>query len=260
MDVRTRISANSIRETLKKIRLFADWPDDVIDTLTAASRLRRFADGDIIISANSRASGLFVVAEGAICNRRSWTNGKHMLMEVLMPGQITGLLPLFDGIGAAFEASARGKTTVIFIPKESFLTALDGSNERWHDVVALLCRRTRVDYENVQMRTMNSTRCQLAKLLLYFARGPRTREANTIEVEVPISQDDIAAMMGSARQTVNREMVRLIREGIIARRYRRLHLLDVPRLTEVAQEDGPLSEQAEMLVFRRMSALFSASD
>jgi CRP/FNR family transcriptional regulator, cyclic AMP receptor protein len=108
-------------------------------------------------------------------------------------------------------------------------------------IIAFLCRRARTDYEAIELHAMNSVRCRIAKTILWIARGQQTVNGQEVVIDSRLSQEDLADVVCAARQSVNRELRRLMREGILKQRYRTLVILDRERLLHVAGEDEALS-------------------
>ena len=72
--------------------------------------------------------------------------------------------------------------------------------------------------------------------------------------------DDVAQRAGVSRQTVNKEMSWLVSEKIIAWHYRKIHILDFPRLFALIDAQSPLSGPVRDAVLRQPEEFFSAAD
>ena len=235
----------TIRATLERTRLFADWPDETLSHLAAGGELRRYEDGEMACRHGDPCTGVWVVVAGRLFTSRSWPDGRRMVIDFLPPGQMIGFIAIFDGEPMAFDATADGDAVVAHIPRQLFLDFVLPNAALMHHVGLMLCRRSRIDYEHIQMKTILSPRVQIAKIILYHTRGANAASG---EPKVNFSQDVVGEMLGLTRQTVNKELAQLIRERILARGYANLVVKDVERLAEVAWSCEPLSTTAPFVL------------
>jgi CRP-like cAMP-binding protein len=152
---------------------------------------------------------------------------------------------VFDGLPAPFDVIARGRASAIVMSGHALRSTAARHPQVALAVIELLCRRTRNDFEVIELHAMNSVRCRIAKSILWIARGQSPIGAEEIVVDSKISQEDLADVVCAARQSVNRELRRLMREGILKQRYRTLVITDREALIRVAAEDEALSPVAQ---------------
>jgi len=259
MTIQTSDRAALARAALHRTRLFADWPEEVLDALCAAGIMQRYRKGQSVVRQGDPPSGLWLITEGSLVNSRALHSGRRIVFEHLLPGQITGVLPVLDGLPAVFDVTVKDRAAALFIPRDAFIAVIRDDPRLLMRIVEFLCRRTRLDYENIQMKVVNSTRVQLVKIILYLARGPGL-PGPEFEVPVGVSQDDVADMMGVTRQTVNKEMMPLLRAGILAWRYRRIYILDAKRLFDIAEAEGRLPPEMNDVIFHKPKGAFRATD
>lgn len=240
-----------IRAALSRTRVISGWPEPAIIEFCAEAELKTYRDGERALSTGQKIDSIWIVAEGSFLMSRSWQNGRRFVYSFLSPGQMTGVLPVFDGQPAAFDATARGDATAIIVPGKAVRSVVQKFPEAAREIVVFLCRRARMDYEAIELHAMNSVRCRIAKALLWIARGQSQFRGGEADEDPKISQEELADIVCAARQSVNRELRRLMREGIIKQRYRALAILDRDRLLHVAGEDEALSSHAHQLVAAR---------
>jgi CRP/FNR family transcriptional regulator, cyclic AMP receptor protein len=235
----------TIRATLERTRLFADWPDETLSKLAAGGKLHSYKHGQMQCRYGDPCTGVWVVASGRICISRSWPDGRRMIFGFLPPGQMIGFIAVFDDHAMAFDATADGDVVMAHIPSRLFLDLVLPNAALMHQVLLLLCRNSRIDYEHVQMKTMNSPRVQVAKIILYHTRG---MDMASGEWRITFSQDTVGELLGLTRQTVNKELAQLIREGILSRGYANLKVKDADRLMAIAWSDEPLCTTTPFVV------------
>lgn len=82
----------------------------------------------------------------------------------------------------------------------------------------------------VEELAASRTRQRLASLLIYLAQSFGKQEDDRYIITLRLSHDDLASWIGSARETVSRQMEQLEKAGLIARRDRHIVVLDMPAL------------------------------
>jgi CRP-like cAMP-binding protein len=227
------------RAVLAKVRFFSDWPAEQLERLAAASHARRYADGEIVLQTGIASDHLAVIAAGSLLSQRTLKNGNTVLIGYLLTGQVTGHLAVLDGDPPALDAIANGETDMILIPGAVFRDIVSNDPVRLMSIVKSLCRRTRLDYEGIILRAGNSRRCQIAKLISYWARGIEKDGGGIYELDIGITQEQIAAQLGCTRQTVNRVITQMVKEGILARPYGQVRIRDLHGLNKIIAAESP---------------------
>jgi len=259
MNVAIKDAEDRIRDLITHTHIFGGWPKDLVDTLIEGAQLRRFADGELAVRSGEASPQLALVAKGAFICRRPHKGGAPIIFDYLMPGQATSHIAVFDGYPAVFDIASRGESEMVFIPRKALLAAIALDPNRLMDFVLMLCRRMRIEYENVFMRTASSVRGQIARIILYWLRG-QDPAAGKLRVPVGVSQENIAAMLGKSRPTINKEIGAMIKEGILARRYRQLEVLNVKALADIIEKESPGFLAQSIPIFTKPDGVLNAAD
>lgn len=244
MSTRVFDKADMIRATLKSVGLFSKWRTDQFDALCASAQMWQYGKGETVMQAGEHAKGVFVLARGSLLNGRTWPNGKQMATTILRPGWPFAVLATWDGHENPYSAQARVDSLVVLVPRATFVGLVRGDVERMQEFTDYLIVQLRQDIEAVQTRLTGSLRCIMAKYLAYLSRpgvhmsfdDPTSMDPTASDV----TQDEMAAMLGTARQTVNRMMKRMEREGILVRRGNTIRVVNFLGLLAAMEEDEPL--------------------
>jgi CRP/FNR family transcriptional regulator, cyclic AMP receptor protein len=242
-DLREGMTAQSlqIRTALEREWKISRWPEAAIEKLCRHIEIKTCRDGEQILAAGDAMDAMWVVMDGALLLSKTVGNGRRFLYGLLKPGDATGIKPVFDGLPAAFDVVARGDMTLLAIPGQALRTVARSYTSVALDIISYLCRRSRDDYEALEIHTMNSVRRRIAKCILWIAPDSVERLEREIVVDSKFTQEDIADMVCAARQSVNKEIRQLIKQGILRQRYRALVILDRERLASVAADDEMLA-------------------
>lgn len=244
-----RNQSAQIRAMLERTPVASNWPEAAIDEVCAHSEIRTYGDGERVYSAGDGVDAIWIITEGSFLLSKTWPNGRRFVYAFLKSGETTGELPVFDGLPAALDVTAHGDTTAVLLPGDAVRAIAMRFPDAALQIISHLCRRARSGYQVVELHAMNSVRCRIAKAILNIAQGQTAAKGDEIVVDSRISQEDLADVVCAARQSVNRELRGLMREGIVKQRYRTLVILDREKLMRVACEDDqfpPLAHPANL--------------
>lgn len=156
------------------------------------------------------------------------------------------VMAAWDGIPYPNGGIARSDSLVIFVPRAAFIAAVRGDPARLEDLTFFFCSQLRQDMEGLHARSVGSVRCLMAKYLAYLSRPSVHLSLSPDEPDAvdptafDVTQDELAAMIHTARQTVNRVMKEMERNSVLLREGNRLRIVNFLKLLAVMEEDEPI--------------------
>jgi CRP-like cAMP-binding protein len=217
-DLRHYHSAMADRTLLSKIELFAELDDATLDVIGAAAEDRVLVRGDVIFEEGSEADALYVVESGRIAISNKSFDGRESMFALMERGDLFGEMSLFDGEGRSAEARALETSSILIIPYAPLRQIWNDQPELLWPVIRLLSRRLRaMDHALADSFFLDVTG-RTAKHLLELA-GDRD------EFEIPITQEELAGLVGASRERVNKAISSFLRLGWIEQRDRTYRIL-----------------------------------
>jgi CRP-like cAMP-binding protein len=179
------------------VELLRGLPDEDVKTVLAAARRRRFARGDILFHQGDPAASLHVILRGRIAVRLTTPLGNVVTLDILVAGDTLGELALLTpGEVRNATAAALESTETMAIDRETFAT-LRTERPAVNDVlIELLARRLR------RMATRLVEALYVPVDVRVFRR--LVELADVYGEVVPLTQEDLAGLVGTTRATVNR--------------------------------------------------------
>jgi CRP-like cAMP-binding protein len=184
-----------------------------------------FRQGDAVDAGRGAFYGLL---DGHLKISTLREDGKEAILVVLEAGNWFGEISLIDGRPRTHDATALGPAQVLALPRAAF-DALMRRTAFAQAICRLLAVRMRTLYGMVEDVTLRSTRARIARRLLLLARGDATQAVDARRV-VPISQEQLAMMLGITRQTLNKELKVLVDGGALVLGYGRIEIASVAAL------------------------------
>jgi CRP-like cAMP-binding protein len=215
---------SAYREVLAGTDFFAEADDGVLDMVAAAGTERQLVRGDILFEEGDPPDALYVVLKGriaiAIANPIDRRESVVALME---PGDLFGDLGLIDDRPRSAMARALEPSAVLQIPFEPVLRMFDEHPKMLWNVTRMLAQRLRAMDEALADSVFLDVTGRTAKRLLELADG---RDQFTL----PVTQEELAGMVGASRERVNKAIASFIRLGWLEQRDRQYTIVQRDRL------------------------------
>lgn len=151
--------------------------------------------------------------------------GRMNLLGVAPAGDIIGELAASDGDGQPFDAVTATPCVLLSFEAKLFMDTVLSSPAASAELCAQMAARSRSVLEAVTERTNGDVTARLAGRLLDLAEVLGRMSAGTIEMDVPLAQEDIGRLAGMCRESTCRTMRRLKADGILDYSGRKLRIL-----------------------------------
>lgn len=176
---------------------------------------RRYGRGQILFSEGEEAKGMFVVAQGAVQALREGPDGREQVIHVERAGSTFAEVPMFDNGSYPSTVQAIEDSVVLFLAKEDVRRLCLAYPEIALGALRLLATRLRKTAMLVESLSLRDVDRRLAALLLAEADAVGTRHGDEMSLELHLTQQQIAARIGSVREVVSRAMARLQDSGLV---------------------------------------------
>lgn len=196
------------RGLLRQLELFEGLDDDTLDGIIEQSHEQSLVRNDVVFHEGADADALFVVVEGRIAISNKSFDGRESMVALMERGDLFGEMSLFDGLGRSAEARALEPSSIVVIPYQPLMELWEARPELLWRVIAMLTRRLRAMDEALADSFFLDVTGRTAKHLLELA-GDADR------FEIPITQEELAGLVGASRERVNKAISSFIRLGWI---------------------------------------------
>jgi CRP/FNR family transcriptional regulator len=205
---------------LRRFDIFKTVDREALNRFTRLVQLREFKRGETIYvisdSRDEHVQRMYFVIKGRVkISTVDDATGKELLLLLINQGEPFGLLDSVGNHDAELRATAMQASLVGYVPRDDFDKLIEkaGACSR---LVKLIGERSVEVLARFQDLAFRSVLARLARVLLRLAvQFPRKRSCGTC-IDVPLTQRDIANLIGARREVVNTQLSRLKREGIIA--------------------------------------------
>ena len=211
-------------EILAKTDFFADAPYDALERIAASGTERHLVRGDVLFSTGDPPEAIYLVLQGriaiAIANELDRRESVVALMEA---GDLIGELAMLDSGPRSAMARAIEPSHVLAVPFEPVLELYEHNPRQLWNVTRLLAQRLRAADEAIADSVFLDVTGRTAKRLLELSAGAD-------EFVLPVTQEELAGMVGASRERVNKAIASFIRLGWLEQRDRNYRIAQRDRL------------------------------
>lgn len=218
----------------KSESVLTDLPADDLVILTAHKTEQIYKKGEIIFREGAYPTGIFYIIEGKVKKYKVDKEGKEQIIYVANTGELLGYHAILAEDRYPDFAAALEESTIAFIPKEDFLEALQQSTTLNKRLLKTLSHEFAVLANSLTMFAQKSVRERLALQLIILREKYKVDFKEGMPVEINMSRDDLASLVGTARENVIRILTEFKEFGILETKGRKIIVHDVNKLIEIA--------------------------
>ncbi len=194
--------------------------------LLALGTVRFFAKGDFIFNAGEPSHHVFLLLRGRIKIYQSSTVGKEAILWFCFAGELFGMAEAACGGGRVVSAQACDACEVLCIRQEEFNAFLAARPQTALLIVQVLASRLRVLGDVVINLISDDVRTRILKMVLQLGARCGAPSARGLSLDIELTHQEIADMIGTTRQTVTTTLGQLEREGLLAIHRHRIYITD----------------------------------
>src|SRR5437867_919276 len=191
---------------LKQVPLFADLADEDVRELMAVARRRTFRAGEVIFHRDDPGQVLYVIKEGKVKISLISPDGQEISLTVFGKGDYFGEFAILDGLPRSADATAMERVECYTLQRSDFHNAIMKNPKIAIQVLEVLSKRLRSTDQMVEDLIFLDVYGRVAKKLLELADTHGTKVENGIRIDVRLTQQEIASMVGASRESVNKVM------------------------------------------------------
>jgi len=227
-------------ERLRQIPYLRSVPAADVQALATNLRERCYRAGDVIFRKGDSSEGLGVVLRGRVRTVTTSPEGREQVLKVFGPGRTFADIAVFDDEPQPADAIAVSESTVVFVPRDHLLELLQRHPEAAIDVIRLFALRLRAYKQMVEDLSLRTVVARIARLLVDRARGAQTLVEESASSSPEYTQDEMAALVGSVREVVQRALKTLEHAGFIQMARGRIQIMDVEALDGWSDSEASL--------------------
>jgi CRP/FNR family cyclic AMP-dependent transcriptional regulator len=208
------MSSSSLRPT----DLFSDLPETLSADILANAKPVKLAADEILFLAGDPGDGCYRLNEGLLKLSMVAPTGAERILAILGPGSIVGDMAMIDGRPRSASVSALRDCKLSFVSRKAFEAVAERNPEIYKHLLSMLATRLRDTDQVVAAGSFLPVKGRVARALLDLAKAFGNEvDGGRVVIRQKLSQSDVAAMAGIARENVSRILNEWMRLKLITR-------------------------------------------
>ena len=224
-------------DLIRSVPLFSTLTDDEFNQLAHIFVARAYRKNQVIFLEEETGNYMYLVLSGKVKVAKAGAGGKETILAIHRAGDFFGEMSLLDGKTAPATVSAMEDSKIISVSGTDFHKYLLHNEKVMLQIIQVLCARLRQVWQT-QSLSSSTADARIRMGVYQLAKRHGIRDAHGTIIDVKITHQELAEMVGTSRETVTRVLTKLREQGIIEIDQRRITLLDAKALLETAETAG----------------------
>lgn len=203
------------RELLGNVSIFSHLNESELDLLLQATTTKRLEAKEILFHKGDPGNQLYGILAGSLKVMTTGIDGKDVMFGLMGPGEVLGEIALLDSEERSATIVAVERTELLTLHRRDLIPFLEKHPRATIGLAGVLAARVRRLSERAEDRQTMPLPGRIAKKLISLSEGHGKRPIVGGPVEVRLPQQDLADMVGTTRESVNKQLRAWEEEGIV---------------------------------------------
>ena len=200
---------------LRNIPLFREFEETQLQQIAQTAALRTYHKHEFIVREGDPGGTFYIILDGSVAVTRVASDGRETILSILKANDFFGEMSLFDSSLRSASIKTLSDVKVGVIDEKAFLDVLERSPKIARHLVTALSQRLRAANQLIAATTSQDIRARLASLLLNLSQSFGEKADNGVKITLRLTNQEMANMIGTTRETVNRTLNRFWDEKLI---------------------------------------------
>lgn len=230
--------------TLAAMEFLRDLPPSVLEGVAACARVRRlpkdlrvFSQGDVGMRAHA-------VIEGSVQIAQSGSDGGHVIIRFIGPGEMFGTVSLFTGGRYPADAIALTETLEVSWSEAELLDLIHRHPQIGVNVIRIIGKRLQEAQERIRELATQSAGRRVAHAVLRLAHQAGRSTLDGTAIEFPLRRKDVAEIAGTTLHTASRILTAWEKAGFLASQNHSLIIRQPTEILRIAEDASQLTRRA----------------
>lgn len=201
---------------LANIPLFQALSAEDRAQLVGSIQRRRVKKKEILFHKGEEGTTLYVIISGKIKVVLPSPLGEEVVLAVFTDSDFFGEMALLDGMPRSAAAVALEDSELFVLTQSDFVAFLQNNPDAIRAILRSLSLRLRKTDDLLQDTCFLNVSGRLAKKLVQLVEEHGGQEENMASFELSLTQTDLARMVGTSRESINKELRMLREKGLVS--------------------------------------------
>ncbi|MEA2082374.1 MAG: Crp/Fnr family transcriptional regulator [Elusimicrobiota bacterium] len=217
-------------QILRKLDVFGDVDDSELLTILELGTFVRFKNRAVIITENSPGRYVYFVVKGRVMVYKTSDDGKVKSLSIIKEGELFGEMSIISDFPRSASVKAVGSVKLLRLESGHFKRLLRDNSSSAMAVLKSLCLRLRNTNKHIEVLFYQNVPQRMVKALVMLASAKGSEK--TRRRKLVLTQQELAELVGSAREVVNRTLQVLKKDGLLVLKKGVIEIPDLNKLRE----------------------------
>ncbi|MCL6472333.1 MAG: Crp/Fnr family transcriptional regulator [Firmicutes bacterium] len=229
---------DKLQNGVKACRLFIGLPEEDLNELCSIAMYAKFKRGEVIFCDGDAGEGFYIVISGRVKIYKLGTDGREQILHFVHNGDPFGEITLFAGTAYPAFAKAVSDVEALFFRRDDFKALVERNPQLSLNMIAIMSFHLRRFAALIEDLSLKDVPARVAQYLLNLAAKGGREKDGAVEIELDMSKTELAQRLGTISETISRTLGKMKSSGIIDTNGKRVIILDMDMLEEVASGIG----------------------
>lgn len=209
--------------------------EDALQEINLSRNSISYKKGQYIFYEDTRPQSVFCVFKGKVKVLKIGADGKEQIIYLAGPGEILGVKSVFSNAEYTSSACTLEDSVICNIPQQVFLNAVQNNSLLHSAVIRHLCRMMEIMEKKVLNLSQRTVRERLALNILLLNDYFGTDREEERLIDISLTREDLASLVGTATETVIRLLSEFRREGMVDFKRKKMTITNLNHLKRAAE-------------------------
>lgn len=221
---------------IKNIPIFSHLSDDVLQKIIELQNIKKYKKGETIFYEGDAGEAFFFVKSGKVKIYKTSFDGRDITLNILGTSSIFAEVTLFNDINYPATVEVLENSEIGMILNKDIERMILNNNTLALQIIKVLTKRLYRSQKTLKEMAFSDTYNRTSRTLLDLCERHGKKTEFGIEIDIAITRQDIANMVGTSRETVSRIISELKKEKILDTSSKKIIVVDKDRLKECTDE------------------------
>ena len=203
-------------ELLSHVTIFEHLELAALDRLGACLKVVTFTKDALIVSQSDPGDSMFIIDQGRVKVVLYGDSGREVILSIFRSGEFFGEMSLLDGQPRSANVIALEDSRLLVLSRGDFVKHLNESPSTALNILSEMSSRLRRADEVIGNLALLDVYARVARILVDLAKSDGQSTDEGIVIRERPTQQDLAAMIGTSRETVSRVLSEFQRRGLLS--------------------------------------------
>ncbi|MCD6486004.1 MAG: Crp/Fnr family transcriptional regulator [Syntrophobacterales bacterium] len=217
---------------LREVHLFQSLSPYDSEHLAASLKRRSLKKGEALFRKGDEGTSLYIVKSGSVKIVLPSDMGDEVAPAILSEGDCFGEMALLDGMPRSADVVALEPSELLVLNQKDFMAFLKGNEAAIQPILSYLSIRLRKTDDLLEDAYFLNISTRFARRLVELSGkyGYQKKEGDPVQIDLRLTQKDLASIVGATRESINKELKVLRERGLVGTKGNTLLILNPERL------------------------------